>query len=81
MLSQNLIRSREKKIRKIKDAVNGCIIEDPEIDKIFTYLTCAMEFGWTSQETDSQDKVLLEGLMIALRAVREREQREINSGR
>ena len=41
---------------------------------MFVYFVCAKEFGWIPEQVDKIDNSLLQGMMIALNRVREREQ-------
>lgn len=48
-------------------------MDDEETNKILTYLVCAKEFHFTPQQVDSIDRSLLEGMMIGLSRIKERE--------
>ena len=52
------------------------IIEDKEVNKILTYLVCAKEFHFTPNQVDCIDNSLLEGILIGLSRIKERENQE-----
>jgi len=57
----------------LKEAINGCKITDPEIDKVITYTICARRFGYTPQQVDTMDPVTLSMMIIADHRMREKE--------
>lgn len=52
-------------------------MDNPEIDKIMTYLVFAREFGWTPEETDKIDIVLLKDLWTGIDQIKRREIQEM----
>jgi hypothetical protein len=64
----------------IHNVIDGCIVENPEIDKIITYLRCAKEFGWTPEETNKIDIVLLKDILTGLDRIKQREIQDMKNG-
>jgi hypothetical protein len=55
-------------------------VDNAEIDKLFTYLICAKEFGWKPDEVDKLDIVLLKDMLTALSYIKEREKMDLKNG-
>lgn len=48
-------------------------MDDEEVNQTLTYLVCAKEFHFTPEQVDRIDRSLLEGMMVGLSRIKERE--------
>jgi hypothetical protein len=57
----------------IKDYIDGCYIDNPEIERTFVYYVCAKEFGWLPDQVDNLEVSKLNDLLTVLHYAKKKE--------